>query len=57
MRTAVLTIALLFSALIGVLTVIDIVHHGLTLIGALAILIVIVFVIGLGGALRYPQGR
>jgi hypothetical protein len=54
LRAAVLTIALLFTAMLAVLTAIDIGHHGLTPISVLAVLIVVLFVAGIVGALRYP---
>ncbi|MGB0095986.1 MAG: hypothetical protein WBP81_26040 [Solirubrobacteraceae bacterium] len=57
MRAAVLTIALLFIAMLAVLTVIDIVHHGLTVISALAVMIVVIFATGIVGALRHPPNE
>ncbi len=54
MRTVVLVIALAFIALLGVFTAIDISHHGVTLIGALAILILVLFITGIVGALIHP---
>ena len=53
MRTAVLLIALAFIALLGVLTAIDISHHGITLISALAILVLVLFITGIVGALTH----
>jgi hypothetical protein len=54
LRVAVLTIALLFIALLGVLTAIDISHHGLTLVSVLALLVLVLFITGIVGALRHP---
>jgi hypothetical protein len=51
LRTAVLLIALAFIALLGVLTAIDISHHGITVISALAILVLVLFITGIVGAL------
>jgi len=53
-RTLVLTIALLFIALLATLTVIDLVHYGVTVLGVVAVLIVVLFSIGIVGALRTP---
>jgi len=57
MRLAVLTLALLFIAVLGTLTVRDIHAHGLTPVAVLAILIVVVFGIGAIGALLHPPRR
>jgi hypothetical protein len=57
MRLAVLTLALLFIAALGALTVRDIHTHGLTPVAVLAILIVVVFTIGVIGALLHPPRR
>jgi hypothetical protein len=57
LRAAVLTIALLFTGMLAVLTAIDIAHHGLTPISVLAVLIVVIFLTGIVGALRYPPKR
>jgi hypothetical protein len=54
LRIAVLTIALVFIAALGVLTVLDFVHYGVTVIGVLAALIVVLFMVGIVGALRHP---
>jgi hypothetical protein len=54
MRIAVLTIALVFIALLGTLTVLDFVHNGVTATGVIAIFILVLFVIGIVGALRHP---
>ncbi len=54
MRAAVLTIALLFIAGLGALTVLDIVNYGLTALDVIACLIVFLFATGIVGALRRP---
>ena len=54
MRLAVLTVALLFIAALAVLTVRDIHTHGLTPVGVLAVLVVVLFTIGILGALLNP---
>lgn len=52
MRTALLITALLFIALVAVLTVVDIVHYGVTTLDVLAVLILVLFSTGIVGALR-----
>jgi NADH:ubiquinone oxidoreductase subunit 6 (subunit J) len=54
MRIPVLVIALLFIAGLGVLTGIDIARYGITVLSVLAILVLILFMIGIVGALREP---
>jgi lipopolysaccharide export LptBFGC system permease protein LptF len=54
MRRTVLAIALLFIVLLAYLTVVNFVRHGVTVVGILAILIVVLFAIGIVGALRHP---
>jgi hypothetical protein len=54
MRIPVLTIALVFIALLGTLTVIDFVNNGVTVVGVIAVLILALFLIGIVGALRHP---
>jgi NADH:ubiquinone oxidoreductase subunit 6 (subunit J) len=54
MRIPVLVIALLFIAGLGVLTGIDIARYGLTVLSVLAILVLVLFMIGIVGALRQP---
>ena len=48
---------LLFIAALGALTVRDIHTHGLTPVGVLAVIIVVVFTIGIIGALLHPPRR
>jgi len=57
MRLAVLTLALLFVGALGALTLRDIHMHGLTPVGVLAVIIVVVFTIGVIGALLHPPRR
>jgi hypothetical protein len=52
LRVGVLTIALVFIGALAVLTVLDFVHYGLTAVGVLAVLILVLFMIGIVGALR-----
>ncbi len=54
MRTAVLTIALLFIAMLAALTVLDVVHYGLSVLDVVAVLILVLFTTGILGALRSP---
>lgn len=54
MRAAVFAIALVFIVLLAYLTIVDFVHHGVTAIGVLAVMIVLLFSIGIIGALRHP---
>ena len=56
-RAGVLTIALVFVGALGVLTVLDFVNYGVTLIGVLAVMIVVLFLIGIVGALREPPPK
>jgi hypothetical protein len=54
MRQAVLAIALVFTTLLGYLTVVDFVRNGVTALGVLGVLIVALFAIGVVGALLHP---
>jgi hypothetical protein len=54
MRAAVLVVALLFIAGLGVLTAIDIGRYGVTALSVLAIMVLVLFMIGIVGALREP---
>jgi ABC-type branched-subunit amino acid transport system permease subunit len=56
-RVGVLLIALVFIGALAVLTVLDFVHYGVTLIGILAILILVLFMTGIVGALREPPKK
>jgi NADH:ubiquinone oxidoreductase subunit 6 (subunit J) len=53
-RIVVLAIALLFIAGLGVLTGIEIARNGVTAISVLAISVLVLFMIGIVGALRAP---
>ncbi len=57
MRAAVLTIALLFIAALTALTVLDIVHYGLTALDVIAFLVLLLFMTGIVGALRQPPSE
>ncbi len=54
MRALVLTIAVVFTALLTYLTVVDFSWYGVTAVGILAVPIILLFVIGIVGALRHP---
>lgn len=54
MRAAILVLALLFIAMLAALTVVDIVHNGVTALDVVAILILVLFSTGIVGALRQP---
>ena len=54
MRVTVLTLALLFIILLAALTVADIANNGLTALDVVAGLILVLFSIGVVGALRNP---
>ena len=41
MRLAVLTIAVLFIAALGILTALDFVHYGVTVLGVLAVMVLV----------------
>jgi hypothetical protein len=57
MRWLLLVIVVVFTAFIGVLTVLDMVHNGVTWLDILAILIVILFGTGIVGALLHQPPR
>ncbi len=50
----ILVIALLFIAMLATLTVLDIVHYGVSALDVVAILILVLFTTGIVGALRTP---
>ena len=54
MRIPVLVIALLFIASLGALTGLDIARYGITVLSVLAILVLVLFMVGIVGALREP---
>jgi hypothetical protein len=53
-RIAVLTIALAFILLLGTLTVYVFIHNGVSADGVIAVLILVLFIVGIVGALRHP---
>jgi cytochrome c biogenesis protein CcdA len=57
MRFVLLALVVAFTGLIGVLTALDMIHHGVNWLDVLAILIVIVFGTGIVGALVQPPRR
>jgi hypothetical protein len=57
MRQAVLAIAVVFTTLLAYLTVVDFVKEGVTAFGILAIPIIVLFAIGIVGALRHPPEK
>lgn len=54
MRQFVLAIALVFIAALAVLTGLDIARYGVTALSVLAIFVLLLFMIGIVGALREP---
>lgn len=54
MRAAVFAVALVFTVLLAYLTVLDFVRSGVTALGVLGALIVVLFGVGFVGALRHP---
>jgi hypothetical protein len=53
-RTAILIVALLFIAMLAALTVVDVIHYGVTALDVVAVLILVLFTTGIVGALRHP---
>ena len=54
LRIVVLTITVLFIVMLGTLTALDFVHHGVTVLGVAGAFIVLLFMIGIVGALGPP---
>lgn len=54
MRQTVLAIAVVFTGLLAYLTVVNFAQDGVTVFGILAIPIIVLFAIGIVGALRHP---
>jgi hypothetical protein len=54
MRILVLTITLVFIVVLGALTISDFVNNGVTVVGIVAVLILVLFAVGIVGALRQP---
>jgi hypothetical protein len=57
LRIVLLSLALLFIALLAVPTALDFARHGVTVIGVLALLIEVLFMFGIVGALRQPPSE
>jgi hypothetical protein len=57
MRYVLLVVVVVFTALIGVLTALDMIHHGVTWLDVLSIIVVILFGTGIVGALLTPPRR
>ena len=57
MRYAGLIVALIFIALLGVLTAIELARNGLTPLGLVSVLVLAMFGIGVFGAIRNPPDR
>ena len=57
MRFVLLVLVVAFTVLIGVLTALDMIHHGVNWLDVLAILIVVLFGTGIVGALLHPPQR
>jgi hypothetical protein len=54
MRTFILIVALLFIAMLAALTVVDVIHYGVTALDVVSVLILVLFLTGIVGALRNP---
>jgi len=54
LRGVVLAIVLLFIAALGLLTVLDVVRNGITVVAVAAILVLVLLGVGVVGALRQP---
>ena len=57
MRYLLLVVVVAFTAFIGVLTALDMIHHGVNWLNVLAILVVVLFGTGIVGALLQPPRR
>jgi hypothetical protein len=57
LRVFVLTIALVFIAILAALTVSDFINYGVTVLGVVAVLILVLFTVGIVGALREPPNE
>jgi hypothetical protein len=56
-RVVVLIAALLFIGVLGALTVFDLVRNGVTPLAVVAIAVLVLFMIGIVGALRQPPSE
>ena len=57
MRLVVLTIALVFGIALGVFTVLDFARNGVTGLGVLSALIVVLFLVAIAGAMSHPPSE
>jgi hypothetical protein len=57
LRKFVLTLALLFIAMLTALTVEDVIHYGLSPLDVLAAMVLVLFAFGILGALRQPPSE
>jgi hypothetical protein len=57
LRAIVFTVALLFIVGLGVLTGLDIARNGVTVIGVVSVLLLVVIMVGIVGALGPPPRR
>jgi hypothetical protein len=56
LRIALLVVTAVFTALIGALTVLDMIHHGVSWLDVLALLVTLLFATGILGSL-WEMGR
>jgi hypothetical protein len=56
MRIVLLVVTAVFTGLIGTLTVLDMIHHGVTWLDVLALLVTLLFATGILGSL-WEMGR
>ncbi|MHB8659114.1 MAG: hypothetical protein ACYC91_14380 [Solirubrobacteraceae bacterium] len=56
-RRAILIVAVLFITGLLVLTVVDVTHNGVTPLAVLSLMILVLFTVGILGALRSPPRR
>jgi len=57
LRLVVLTIALVFGIALGVFTVLDFARNGVTGLGVLSALIVVLFLVAIAGAMSHPPSE
>jgi hypothetical protein len=57
LRKFVLTLALLFIAMLTALTVEDVIHYGLSPLDVLSAMVLALFAFGILGALRHPPSE
>jgi hypothetical protein len=56
-RRVILIVTLAFIGLLATLTVLDFIHNGVNALGVISILILVLFSIGIVGALRNPPSE